>query len=755
MIVLFVGDKQNTHLKTGMLTPENYGGSVTKNYITFKMVFKPLSLLEFNTETKEWGKRRFETFTEYHSFIKSMLKFPGEYNFKNTEYWNPMARKFAKDKRYTDYALNSKEYRQFWLTERRKCEQGIIVDGVWISPDLYFFWNFCPIFNKIEMTTTHPDIWDGHYHYDLYLQLAWLEDQDGGCTKARQKGISLYHMARIAKRGWFGDRATLKVVGFEEAYLQGEWEILQNYRDHLNEHTGWYRNFQPDETFNWQFKREITEGTINKKKVTKGNKSKIKASITKRNFSKAVGGPALEVYATEAGIYQNLKKVKEYVDPNIKFGSVKTGMFVAAGAVGELKDAEDLKEMSFNPKAYNIRPVEDKFSGSMEPIAFFFPDEWNYAYKDEITGKVVKCYDQDGNSNLELAYKYLDIEEQNAKKKDESSYKLWKSQHPRTLQEAFDQREDNPFPTTMLKEQELSLIKEKPVIVSFYRDEKGKVKHKFANDVPVAKLKPNPHEDNRGAVIIRHMPVENPPEGLYFAGIDPIWNTDTSTSKSLMSITVWMGTHERDGKYVEPYPVATYTGRHKKPSETYQICLDLIEFYNARVAVESNVKDFIEWVIRQGKSRFLMRRRELIVIQEMMPNSTIRDEIGVRMEGEFKKRCIDKMVTWMENIYSTEFNLETGESKDLYNVKKIWDTMFIKECLQYTTKLNTDRLVANCLALIAAQSYTNRHIINTLKDANNTKSPKTISRLPSHFHSRTVSPVGSHFKNVKGHFGKR
>ena len=74
----------------------------------------------------------------------------------------------------------------------------------------------------------------------------------------------------------------------------------------------------------------------------------------------------------------------------MKQGGVKTGMFIAMGEVGELKDAEDLQKMCFNPKAYSIKPVKDRFSGTDDDIAFFFPDEWNYTYKDEDTGEIVK-----------------------------------------------------------------------------------------------------------------------------------------------------------------------------------------------------------------------------------------------------------------------------------------------------------------------------------------------------------------------------
>lgn len=717
------------------------------------MIWSPTKILTLNTETEEWSKTEFTTFLQYRQFILSMWKQPGEYNFKNTHYWKAAALKFERDKRYTDYHESSKEYKEFWLNERRKCEQGVIFDGVFVSGFLYFYWNFCKIPNKLEAKESFPEIWDSLFHYDLYINLAWLHGQDIAGTKSRQKGLSLYHMARLTKLLWFGNKLSLKVISHEENYILDEWAIMQNYRNFINEHTGWYRSFNPDESLSWEQKQEVTQGTTNKKKIFKGNKTKIKGLTTKMNITKAVGGAAYEIYVTEAGINPRLKKIKEYVDPNIKMGNVKTGMFLAMGSVGELKDAEPLMEMCFNPKAYNIRPVKDIFSGKEdEEIGYFWPEEWSFVYEDEEKGEIVKCYDKDGNSDIALAISLIEKEDAKQKAiKDEQSYKLWKSQHPRSLQDAFDQREDNPFPTHLLKEREQELLTKKFNIVSFFRDEKGKPKHKFSDDVPVSKLKPNPGEDNRGAVVIKELPMDKAPFGLYYAGVDPIFNVDTSTSRSLMSIVIWIGYHEKGGKICEPYPVAWYTGRHKKTHETYQVCLDLIEFYNARAAIENNVKDFIEWMIRQGKSRYCMTRRELTVINEMMPNSTIRDEIGIRMETQLKARAVEKMVHWLENVCAVEFDMVTGEGKDIYNVSKIGDLMWIRELLRYSPKLNTDRLVANLCALIAIQSDSNRHIINEVNFTPKEK-PKNLSKgLPSPFQSRGMSTT---FKKLPSPFTK-
>lgn len=716
-------------------------------------MWKPTKILTLDTQTKEWTKTEFNTFLDWRNFIVSQWSLPGKYNFKNTEYWRECALKFEKTKKYCDYESTSQEYKDFWLLERRKCEQGIIVDGRYISGDLYFFWNYCMIPNKLEQRETFPEIWDGHYHLDLYCQLAEAFNEDIAGTKSRQKGISLYFVARIIRKLWFGKKYNLKIVAEDEEYVMGEWSILQGYRNHLNENTGWYRNFSPDETLNWEQKTLVTEGTSEKKATYKGTFCKLKGLTTKMNVAKAVGGAAKEIYVTEAGINKKLKKIKEFVDPNLKLGNVKTGMFIAMGAAGDLNDAQDLMDMCFNPRGYNIRTVQVDINGKTETQAFFFPEEWNYTYQDPDTGEVIKCYDKDGNSNIDLAISLVEKEDQiQRSRKDEVSYRLWKSQHPRTMQDAFDQRESNPFPTELLKSIERSILSEgdKKIIVSLERDGRGKISHKFSDDIPISKLRPNPTEDNRGAIIVYEFPIDNPPMGLYYAGVDPIFNLDTSTSESLMAIRVWTGHHEKNGIYCEPYPVCEYIGRHKNVRDTYETCMRIIEWYNARVAVESNVKDFTEWAIRQGKSRFFMRRRELTVINEMVPNSTIRDEIGIRMEGVLKQRALERYIAWLTLPMSTSYDLETGESHDNYYAQKIRDLMLIREMLKYTPKANTDRLIAELCCWIAISSDANKHISVQVKGGFDPNKGKIIRKeLPSVFKSgvqRNISKLPSPFR---------
>lgn len=449
-----------------------------------------------------------------------------------------------------------------------------------------------------------------------------------------------------------------------------------------------------------------------------------------------------KIFWEESGKNPRLDDGIGYANDTAKLGSVKTGMQFVSGAVGELKDCKPLEKYALDPETNGFLGVDDMFSENPQgKICFFVPDYWNYLGYEEEEGKIIKCYDEDGNSDIELAKTYILREDAEAKKQGESEYRLWKSQHPWSLQDAFAIREENPFPVDLIKEHQTLLIQNyKPLTVEIKKEE-GKLKTHFIEGFPVRTLKVDPNKDNRGCIEIFELPVNNPPWGLYYAGIDPIAAKNTSTSKSLQSVTIYKAVHYVGEKLVMDYPVAQYTGRHPKWEDTYRTSLDLMHLYNTRTCVENNISDFIEWCIKQGESKYLMRRKEVTMLNEMVPNSTIRDEIGVRMEGEFKKKALRFLETYVDEIIGTEFE-EDGTSHYIYGVTRIKDIMLLEELLKFNPRQNVDRVISAMLALLAARSNTNRNIIVETKSQDYRPKPKPSLIIPSQFQQRPVGQGG-------------
>lgn len=69
---------------------------------------------------------------------------------EDTDYFRPSAIKFQKNGRYTDLRPNpnpNSEYGKWIREEVRRCYEGYVreYDGEWITGDMYFFLNYCPI----------------------------------------------------------------------------------------------------------------------------------------------------------------------------------------------------------------------------------------------------------------------------------------------------------------------------------------------------------------------------------------------------------------------------------------------------------------------------------------------------------------------------------------------------------------------------------------------------------------------------------
>lgn len=687
-----------------------------------------------------WSYTTYEDDKEFLAYVKSQFKEPGKYGLYDTYLWVEPATKFQTTGRYCDYSEDSEQYKEHFAFEKKKIGQGVIINEFYLPGDFYWYLNYTPIVDKLKGREDFAELWDGDYHFYLYDEIARLSDLNSAVTKSRQKGFTLKLMSKLMRKLWFVRQSVSKVIGYEEDFVNtnGSWKFAVNYRNFLNEHTPWYRSFEPDAGLEWEQKRSVIEGTVNTRKKWMGLKSRLVAATTKKNPAKAVGGHITDLFHEEAGIAPNLDKVLEFAEAATKMGGVKTGHIMVSGAVGELKDCGPLEAIAFNPSAYGFLGVKDIFSEveSDEEICFFFPDFWNYIAS--VDGKQVKCYDKDGNSDIELAKYYLDIEDK--KRKETDNYILWKSQHPFNLQDAFAIREDNIFPTGIIKEHQILLRQTyKPLTVELDVVD-DKVTHKISYNKPINSLKVDPTKDNRGVVEIDELPIDNPPWGLYYAGIDPIRQTNTTTSKSLMAVVIFKAAHiNAQGQMVSDFPVARYTGRYPTWEETYETCMNLCKYYNARIAVESNVTGFHEWAIGKDLGHMFMKRKEIYLLNEWMPNSTIVNEIGIRMEGEFKKKALDFAVAFVDEIILNV--VKEGVKTPVYGVTRLRDVMLLEEMLKYTPKLNTDRLVAFTFALIAARSNTNRNLV--VKERTQARE-NGVSR-----EKKVVLKMGSPFKKRK------
>lgn len=630
---------------------------------------------------------------------RDLLKLPGEMNLDERIFvTQERARYFDENGYYTDAYPGSYDFVNYWQDAKRVVYTGMLIDEEhYVTGDTMWYLNFIPIPDKIKKRPAFPTIYDTDIWWFRLLEIAALSGKFTITLKKRQLGFSLKAMAKVAKRLWFEKAFRGKIAAWRETYNTANWEILASYRSFLNENTAWYRGFTPDKTFHWVQVADV-EG------IKKGLRSSISAVNTNNSPEAVVSGKTDELIIDEAGVNPTLSQSMEFAEPALRQGDIITGEVHIFGAVGKLENSGPLKQYFYSPEAGNFLALPNVWSNvKTGDVGIFIPEYYSYgSFMDEYGNSHVK------EAKAHLEAKYEEIE----KTKGYQEAKIFRSQSPCTPEDCFAIRTKNIFPTEIIEPHYEWLTKNyHPVPVTLY--EMGdKIKHKLGSRFGIVQDYPVKFDsDKNGAVVIDEPPIsDTPPYGLYYAACDPIKPINTQKSESLQSIYIYKSAHEIDGELAMDKPVAWYTGRRDDPYDSYEICLNLVKLYNARFAVENDQPVYVEWLINENATKYLMRRSDMPILKEWVPKSQIMEEYGWRTgsgNSRVKEHLLELVVMYCKEVIGTRFNKITGKSENIYGVTRIKDEMLLKEMLNYDGS-NADRLIAFGGVLMAARSNTNR-----------------------------------------------
>jgi hypothetical protein len=711
-----------------------------------------------------WITTSFNTREEYTDFVLSIFKEPGQYNFDNTSFlFNEQARLFNKNGVYCTSPQGSKDYRIYWDHEKNKCRYGAIyknAGNTWYLPRDYYMWlNFLPIFNKEIQKFGFADVRDAQYHMALYELLAELHYKHSSILKKRQIASSYYHMGKMINQIWFEEGITLKVGASLKDYIndKGSWKFLNEYEAFLNKHTAWYRPMNPGKVLLWQQKIEIVQGT-QKRKTEVGLKGVLQGMSFEKDPTNGVGGPCKYFFHEEAGIAPKMDTTFEYIRPAMRSGFVTTGMFIAAGSVGDLDQCEPLKEMTLRPEPNDIYAVETNLidsKGTVGKSGLFIPEQWS----------MPPFIDEFGNSLVEEALKALD-EQFEKWKKDLSpeQYQLRISQHPRNIEEAFAYRKVSIFPLNLVGAQ-MRRIEDKTYATEFldiFRDEKGDVDVKPTSKLPINTFPVDKkQEDKTGVFVCYERPVKNPEFGMYYASVDPVGEGKTTTSESLCSIYVYKTAVEvtrNDGEKVETFVerdkiVAAWCGRFDDINKTHERLEMIIEWYNAWTIVENNISQFINHMLYRKKQKYLVPRSQILFLKDIGANANVFQEYGWRNTGTlFKSHMLSYAIDFLKEELDQEVKPDGEIVKTVYGVERIPDPMLLTEMAAYQEGLNVDRLVSFAALIAFAKvqqanrGYKKRYEeTDKVKKLDNTNKFSKLNMSPF----RHIGSKGSAFDNMR------
>ena len=650
-----------------------------------------------------WSKSSFESDEDFAVFIKSLFKEPGLYEFDETSLiFNEQARTFNEKGIYCDKPFRSKDFINYWEDQKNKCRNGVIFKNkgrVWyLTRDYYMWLNFLPIFDKEEKKYGFAKVRDAQYHMALYELLAELNNKHAAIFKKRQIASSYFHMGKIINTYWFEEGSVCKIGASLKDYIndKGSWKFLDEYKDFLNEHTAWYRPSNPEKVLLWQQQIEVRVGN---KKTKKGLKSKIQGASFEKNATTGVGGPTTYFFHEEAGIAPKMMETYEYLRPAMSSGMLTTGMFIAAGSVGDLDQCNPLKEMVLNPTINDIYAVESNLidkEGTIGLSGLFIPEQWSMPpYIDEY-----------GNSKVEEALAAIFKEREKWKiELTSEQYQLRISQKPTNIAEGFAYRKESIFPQGIISRQ-LKRIEEKEYSfehIELDRTEKGIVA-KRSNKLPISQFPVNKKQvDKTGCLVVWERPTKNPEFGTYYASIDPVSEGKTTTSDSLCSIFVYKNpvevTRETSNgleHFIEKDKiVASWCGRYDDINKTHEQLEKIIEWYNAWTIVENNISLFIQHMISRKKQKYLVPKQQILFLKDLGSNRTVYQEYGWKNTGTlFKQHLISYAIEFLRENIDEELDDNGEVISQTFGVERIPDPMLLKEMLAYYPGLNVDRLVA-------------------------------------------------------------
>lgn len=306
-------------------------------------------------------------------------------------------------------------------------------------------------------------------------------------------------------------------------------------------------------------------------------------------------------------------------------------------------------------------------------------------------------------SDEELATKILDENLEKLKRAgDRIAFLKEKMYFPKEVDDIFLNEDTNIFDIEAVKRQKARLLSQERTgtAVVLYDDGNG-VKHSFSDKLPISNFPLKNADDKDAPVIIYEFPMEDPPYGLYVAGVDPYRQGKAAYSTSLGSVYIYKRMTTINGEKYQDMFVASYCARPDKKETWEEQARYLIKYYNARTLCENDEISFIDYMISKNDAHYLERQPDWL--KEIVPNTTVRRDYGIHRSAEkirdFLHGCLKK---YSESVIFTEKDNDGVIISETKGMSKIFDPLLLEEMIQYNEDGNFDRIIAAELAIALA-----------------------------------------------------
>ena len=619
---------------------------------------------------------------------------------------------------YKDWLINQKrlpdreseEYKSFFNFHKQLCLDGCMMNGVYINPFLY--WHLNVWHTEVDIVDERGRIAQ-KYANPLLRDNEWIVTNEIDRAQQEKKGLVILGIRRFAKSvleasyiGWgatFDENSQNVIAGLNAPDIKLITDKLDKGLNFLPEAWRWQRVED-----NW--KNQVTLGI-----KTKGGERIPFSQILIRNLDEGNNEEAI------AGT-----KPRKLIIDEIGKGNFLRGFQAAVpgfttpygwgcspiltGTGGDMKKFMDAKSLMFDVNNYNFLTYNNE-KDEKRIHGLFISYKYRMEAKEQSTLGAYLNQPKDSDlhnvqmmvSNEEKAKEITEANLERLKKAgDRIAYLKEKMYYPMEVDDIFLNEDTNIFDIEAAKRQKARLLQQERTgipVVLYYDGEK--IGHEFTDKQPITNF-PLKNSDLKDApIVIYEFPVENPPYGLYVAGVDPYRQGKAAYSTSLGSVYIYKRMHDITGEKYQDMFVASYCARPDKKETWEEQARLLIKFYNARTLCENDDISFIEYMKAKGDAHYLEKQPNWL--KEVVPGSTVMRDYGVHRSAEkvrdYLHNCLKK---YMEETVYKEIDDDGTVKKEILGVHKIMDPVLLEEIIQYNDEGNFDRIIAAELAIAQA-----------------------------------------------------
>lgn len=619
---------------------------------------------------------------------------------------------------YKDWYINqgripdreSAEYKPFFDFHRNICLNGAMMNGMFINPFLY--WHLNIWHTEVDVIDDRGRI-SQKYANPLLRDNEWIVTNEIERAQQDKKGLVILGIRRFAKSvleasyiGWgatFDENSQNVIAGLNAPDIKLITDKLDKGLNFLPEAWRWQRVED-----NW--KNQVTLGIKTKSGERIPFSQILIRNLDEGNNEEAIAGTKpRKLIIDEIGKGNFLRGFQAAV-PGFTTPYGWGCSPILTGTGGDMKRFMDAKSLmfdvdNFNFLTYNNEKDEKRIHG------LFISYKYRMEAKEESTLGAFLGQPEGSDlhnvkmlvSNEEKAKQITEGNLERLKKAgDRVAYLKEKMYYPLEVDDIFLNEDTNIFDIEAAKRQKGRLLNQErtgtPVIL-FHDGEK--ISHEFTDKQPITNF-PLKNSDLKDApVVIYEFPLENPPYGLYVAGVDPYRQGQAVYSTSLGSVYIYKRMHDITGEKYQDMFVASYCARPDKKETWEEQARLLIKYYNARTLCENDDISFIEYMKSKGDAHYLEKQPEWL--KEVVPGTTVKREYGVHRSADkirdYLHNCLKK---YMEGVVYQEKDEDGNIIKEITGVSKIFDPVLLEEIIQYNDQGNFDRIVAAELAIAQA-----------------------------------------------------